>query len=356
MVPVVRKEKSMLIENLPEWHTSRAARVEDAEGAVGLFNACSLDLVDETPHDVDEQRVEWRTPGFDLGRDTRVVLDADAELVGYAEVWDIEEPHVRTHSWGRVHPDSRGRGIGSALLRWEEARAREAIARAPEGTRVSLGSGALVKDVHARELLEANGFEPVRYFRRMVVEMNAPPPEAVWPDGVAVRTFDPEKDLKATVRSVRDTFSDHWGHVDSPFEEELKFWKHWIEEEKDFDPALWYLAEAEGKLVATCLCWPKRHEDPELGWVNVLGVDRGWRRRGLALALLRHAFAAFYARGKRKVGLGVDAASLTGANRLYEKARMKTVRESVSYETELRPGVDLTRRTLEAGGGAREAE
>jgi len=330
--------------------------MEDAESAVALFNACAQDLVGETPHDVDAQCVDWRTPQFDLERDTRIVLNEDGELVGYAEVWDVDEPHVRIHGWGRVHPDHRGRGIGSALLAWEEARAREAIGRAPEGTRVILGSGALVKDAPGRELLEANGFEAVRYFRRMVIEMDRRPPDPVWPDGVTIRAFDPEKDLEATVRSVRDTFSDHWGHVDTPFEEELEFWRHWIGEEKDFDPRIWYLAEAGDEVVATCLCWPKRHEDPDLGWINVLGVARAWRRRGLALALLRQTFGEFYARGKRRVGLGVDAASLTGANKLYERAGMKTARESVFYEKELRSGADLTRRTLEADGGEHEGE
>ena len=84
-----------------------------------------------------------------------------------------------------------------------------------------------------------------------------------------------------------------------------------------------------------------------MGWVNSLGVRRPWRRRGLALALLRHAFGVFYRRGKTKVGLGVDATSLTGATRLYEKAGMHVQRKSVTYEKVLREGRDLTTQTIE---------
>ncbi len=320
----------MSLQNLPEGYRSRHAAMDDAEQAVSLFNACAMELTNEAPHDADEQRVEWRTPEFDLETDTRVVLAPDGTLIGYAEVWDLEEPHVRVHSWARVHPEHRERGIGSALLAWEEERARAAIARAPQQARVTLGSGALVQDERSRELFTQKGFAVARHFWRMVIEMDQLPSEPTWPEGIAVRTFDPEKDLEATVRSVRDALKDHWGHVDSPFEEELKFWEHWITEEKDFDSAIWYLAEAAGEIVGTCLCWPKRHEDPEMGWIDVLGVDRGWRRRGLALALLHHAFGEFYRRGKRKVGLCVDAASLTGATKLYEKAGMKSVRESLA--------------------------
>lgn len=342
--------------NLPQGYTWRPAAMDDAERAVALFNACSLELLGEAPHDADEQRVEWRTPEFDLETDTRVVIAPDASLVGYAEVWDLEEPHVRVHSWGRVDLAHRGLGLGSALLAWEEERARGAIARAPEDARVTMGTGALKKDERTRELFELHGYKVVRHFWRMVIEMDQLPPEPVWPAGISVRSFDPESDLEATVRSVRDTFKDHWGHVDSPFEEELKFWEHWINEEKDFDPAIWYLAEADGEIVGTCLCWPKRHEDLEMGWINVLGIDRRWRRRGLALALLRHSLREFFSRGKRKVGLGVDAASLTGATKLYEKAGMRPVRESVAYEKELRSGRDLSRQSLDDDGGIHERE
>ena len=337
----------MSIVNPPEGYTSRPAIMEDAEQAVELFKRCSLEVTSETPHDADEQRVEWRTPEFDLETDTRVVLAPDASLIGYAEVWDLEKPHVKVHSWGRVHPEHRERGIGSALLAWEEKRAREAITRAPADARVTLHHGALRQDGRSRELLEQGGFTVVRHFWRMVIEMDQAPSAPTSPAGISVRMFDPGTDLESTVWSVRDTFKDHWGHVDSPYEEELKFWRHWITQEKDFDPAIWYLAVAGDEIVGTCLCWPKRHEDPEMGWIDVLGVERRCRRRGLALALLLHSFREFFSRGKRKVGLGVDAASLTGATRLYERAGMKPVRESVAYEKELRPGKDLARRTLD---------
>lgn len=67
-------------------------------------------------------------------------------------------------------------------------------------------------------------------------------------------------------------------------------------------------------------------------------VRRAWRRRGIALALLRHSFAALYQAGKRKVSLEVDAENHTGATRLYEKAGMHVDRRQETFEKELRPG------------------
>ena len=71
--------------------------------------------------------------------------------------------------------------------------------------------------------------------------------------------------------------------------------------------------------------------------------------RGIALALLHHAFREFKKRGQQRVGLGVDATSLTGANRLYEEAGMKPTRQINVFEKELRSGVDLSLRTLAEG-------
>jgi mycothiol synthase len=77
------------------------------------------------------------------------------------------------------------------------------------------------------------------------------------------------------------------------------------------------------------------------GWVNVVGVRRPWRKRGLGLALLRHALAEYQRRGVDKVALSVDAESITGAPRLYGRAGM-SVRESyIIHLKELRQGADL---------------
>jgi GNAT superfamily N-acetyltransferase len=81
-----------------------------------------------------------------------------------------------------------------------------------------------------------------------------------------------------------------------------------------------------------------------MGWVNVLGVRRPWRKRGLGLALLQHSFGEFYSRGKHRAGLGVDASSLTGATRLYEKAGMKPIRQFTVSQKVLRPGLDIATR------------
>ncbi len=99
------------------------------------------------------------------------------------------------------------------------------------------------------------------------------------------------------------------------------------------------------QIAGISLCWPHPDDDPDMGWVGILGVLSPWRRKGLALALLQHSFSEFWRRGKRKVGLGVDASNLTGAMRLYTKAGMSPYRQFDLYEKKIRPGVDYMRKS-----------
>ena len=63
-------------------------------------------------------------------------------------------------------------------------------------------------------------------------------------------------------------------------------------------------------------------------------MRRPWRRRGLGGALLAHALAAFFARGRLRVDLGVDAEGETMPLRMYERAGMQA---SSAYELYTKP-------------------
>ena len=110
-----------------------------------------------------------------------------------------------------------------------------------------------------------------------------------------------------------------------------------ITHQESFDPSLWFLALEGDEIAGITLCKTLAGE----GWVDVVGVRRPWRNRGLGLALLRHAFTEYHRRGTHKVGLSVDAESITGAPRLYGRAGMRVRESYIIHLKELRPGVDL---------------
>jgi mycothiol synthase len=271
---------------------------------------------------------DWSSPGFDLARQTRLVLAPDGAVAGYAALW-ASAPYTLLEQWGRVHPAHTGRGLGTHLLGWAEATVRPFAARASQPAR--LQTWVRRGDADAQALLADHGFGLVRHFLRMAIEFDesAPPAAPRWPEDVRVRAFAPGPDDEPVYRVVREAFSDSWDYVPRPYQEGLARWRHFIQHDDAFDPSLWFLAvtgaDADERIVGTTFVRWTMPEDAERAWIRTIGVVREHRRRGIAEALLRHALGEIYRRGRRKAALGVDAASPTGATRLYEKAGMHVV-------------------------------
>jgi mycothiol synthase len=327
-------------------YSSRPAGKEDLDAAVEMFNIDAKHLVGVDKFILNEVANEWSTPGFNQETDSRIVTSPEGQVVGYCDVWDMK-PHVSIDCWGRVHPDHTNLGIGSYLLEWAQGRAQQAISKAPPEARVTMDCSTITLNQAAEELFQAAGMQRVRYFFRMVIDLDSHPIEPQWPEGIEIRPMVVGKDEWPMIEAVDEAFRDHWGYVERPIEEEYERWMHHINNNDDFDPTIYFSAWDGDQIAGVLLCWPKSHDDHDMGWVDGLCVRRPWRKRGLGLALLLHSFGVFHKRGKSRVGLGVDAENITGALRLYEKAGMHSDpdRTYVAYEVELRPGVDL--RTLQ---------
>ncbi len=333
---------------LPQGYFARAATLDDCELVSRLLNSWSKDFLGVEKFEADDLQTEWTLPKVNPNTDMHLVFAPDGALVGYCEAWDMLEQHVRISVWGRIHPQHKGLGIGSWLLEWADGRANQVIALAPEDARVVMRSFLLSQDQAGAQLFADSGYQHIRHSLRMVIDLHEDLPQPAWPEGVKVRRMVRGVDERAIVQAVIDSFQDHWGYVDQPFEDEYRDWMHFIEHDVDFDPSLWFLAMDGEEIAGFSLCRPKIPDTPEMGWVGTLGVRRAWRRNGLGLALLHHSFREFYRRGKRQVGLGVDAQNLTGALHLYTRAGMRSdlnYQHSV-FEKEIRPGLDYSRQSL----------
>lgn len=338
-------QKENVVE-LPAGFTARGATWNDLESAKNLFNRWSRSVVgrDELV-DLEALRVDLQSPGFDIGEDICLVFAPDGQLVGYVEAWTNGRNMTHPWLWGRVDPEYEGKGIGTWLLNWAEQHAWRALPNVPAELRVAPRLGTYREAVRAKNLFEKNGYQYVRSFYTMLIEMDAPVPEAEFPEGITLRTYRPQIDAEAVYLARTDSFRDHYGFVEEPVKEGLERFKHFWETET-IDPTLLFLAMDGDEIAGINLCLPNSFEDAEMGWVGTLGVRRPWRKRGLGLALLRHSFNEFYRRGKRKVGLGVDAQNLTGALRLYEGAGMHVFQTFDNYEKEFRPGIEFSIQTL----------
>jgi len=278
----------------------------------------------------DVLKQEWESPGFNLGTDAWVVTTEYGHVVGYEEFVN-RYAHASLRGDGYVHPDFLGQGIGTTMLHALEERACKEMEQAAPEHRVFIRNGMSIGDKAACELHEYEGYKPIRFFWRMELELDGPPPAPSWPEGIELCPFDIEAHDYLLYRTHSEAFSDHWGHTPSPYED----WQHNMSPGTN-DTSLWYVAWDGDQIAGYCLC--KYRMDN--AWVGTMGVRRPWRKRGLGLAFLYHSFGEFYKQGHRNIHLGVDAASQTGATRLYKRAGMHVGAEYVTYEKELRPGVE----------------
>lgn len=308
----------------------RPAQWADLDAVAGLIYAvCEADgdtTVAVTPGELGN---EWRNDGFNLETDAVVVQTGDGDVVGYEEFVNAHG-HYSLRTDGYVHPDFKGLGIGTALLRAIEARARREIKLAAPDLRAFIRSTLDGRDEAGNSLHKAEGYFPIRYHWRMEVKLTAPPPAPVWPAGIELRPFLREEHARLVWEAQNEAFRDHWGSHDVTFEE----FTHRRFDGPEFDPSLWAIAWDGGQIAGFSL----NRFRMGIGWVGTLGVRRPWRKKGLGSALLQYSFSEFHRRGKTTIGLGVDASNPTGATRLYQRAGMYVASEFITYEKELRPG------------------
>jgi len=277
-------------------------------------------------------------PSVDLETDILLALGSEEQLAGFAFV-QLNPPSPLIYALTELHPRYWGQDIGMTLCPWIEECARRAIPELEAGARIVLLQKRLSTDQAGRDLLLDEGYRVVRYAFRMAIELKEPPSQAPVPEGITIRPFVRELEGRALIRALHETFRENWGYIDRGFEMEYEHWMHMLDRNPDCDPApFWFVALDGAEIAGFTLCHPEMSEEPGMAWVYAVGVRPAWRRRGIALALLQHSFAALYRAGKRKVSLEVDAENPTGATRLYEKAGMHAERRQETFEKELRPG------------------
>lgn len=302
--------------------------MDDLAAVSELIIASDIAEFGEPDYSLEDLRDEWED--YELTTDVWVVTEPSGRIVGYANV--AQNRYVRLSSEVYVHPEHTGRGIGTHLVRLAEGRAREFVECAPPDARMVLNNYINGANEAASSLLQCEGYTLARRHWRMQITMDEPPPAPELPPGIVVRTFIRGRDERAVYDAVTESFSDMWGYVAPSYEEFQEKVPRWYGD----DPTLWFLATEGDEIAGSALCTYFL----EKGWIRTLGVRRPWRKQGVGLALLRAAFGEFYNRGKHEVGLGVDSQSLTGANRLYERAGMRVTRQFDQYQKELRPGRD----------------
>jgi mycothiol synthase len=299
--------------------TLRPPRDDEFDAMLELMNAHQLAAFGEADYTADDLRTWLTTPYVVVERDIRV-LERDGRLIGYADADPTREEPPLWWCDVKVDPSVDAGEVVAELVAWLEERAVEGRLRvwtSEEDARIVGAFAAL-------------GFEPIRHSYRMEIDLADELREPAWPSEISVRTATAEDH-----RSVYHAVVEVWRDTNDPIDDTFEEWAHWHVERDSYDPSLWFLAVAGDELAGFSICRPDP-VDPVAGYVNLLGVRRPWRRQGLGEALLLRSFEAFREKGLTRGTLGVDASSVTGATRLYERAGMSVYRDTVFLERAVR--------------------
>ena len=298
--------------------TLRPPREDEFNAMLELMNAHQLAAFGEADYTADDLRTWLTTPYVEIDRDLRV-LERDGRLIGYADADPTRDEPPLWWCDVKVAPDVDADEVVAELVAWLEQRAGEGRLR------------VWTSDDDARivSAFAAFGFEPVRHSYRMEIDLGDLR-EPSWPREISVRTATADDH-----QAVYDAVVEVWQDTNDPIDETFEEWAHWHVERDAYDPSLWFLAVSGDELAGFSIC-RSDPVDPQAGYVSLLGVRRPWRRQGLGEALLLRSFAEFRQRGLTRGTLGVDASSVTGATRLYERAGMSVYRDTVFLERAVR--------------------
>ncbi len=244
-----------------------------------------------------------------------------AQVLAYAHL-DVTDQVDGASAELAVAPAARGQGLGRAMV-------TELLQQVPDGR---LRLWAHGDRPEATALASSLGFRRSRVLFQMRRSLTEPLAEPVTPDGLLLRTFVPGQDEQAWTELNNRAFVHHpdqggWG----VHEVQLR------EKEPWFDPAGFFLAERDGRLVGSH--WTKvhgghggdaphehdtdhpdheHHDHPPIGEVYIVAVDPAEQGRGLGPWLTLVGLHSLARRGLSEVLLYVDESNVA-AVRTYER-------------------------------------
>ena len=296
---------------LPDGLTHRPLTMADAEATHALFAAAEKHDTGEVAVELEDIQGDWQRPSFDLAAHSVGVFEGET-LVAAGEVYRGRRGEAT------VHPDHRGRGIGSWLVSWAEE-----CARRSGGTVVGQTAPA---GSSAEQLLRSLGYR--EGWTSWVLEV--PPGSAIepqpLPDGYRLRDFVPGQDAETAFRVIEDAFNEWPDRQPSTPGD----WAANTINRPGFEPWQLRLVDApDGEAVGAAFTVLAG----DFAFVDQVAVRADQRGRGIARALLVDAFERAREQGISRSELSTD--SRTGALPLYEHVGMVVTKTYRHWMTDL---------------------
>lgn len=254
--------------------------------------------------------------------DTIGLWNRDGEMIALQTVRrsmsDGDEDFANVSIGGGVHPEYRGRGLGTLMIEWALGRARQLLADLNTTQEGRIGAGTSEeKNPDAVRLLTEHGFVPERYWDELVRDLSEPIEDRQPRGGVHLVPM--TKDLNEAVRRAKnDSFRDHWGSTETVAEH----WEIYRGESSVRDDLSTIALDDDGAVLGFALVnvYPEDFEGRgyTFGYIALIGTTRAARGRGIAPAVITETLRKIKEAGFQKATLEVDSINPSGAYGLYE--------------------------------------
>ena len=272
------------------------------------------------------------TPHFDLARDL-MIAEVDGQAVGYGRVRWAEENGQRCFSLtGFLLPEWRRKGIGLALLNWQESRARAIALELPAADSNNMTINTTQYQVGLQALALKAGYTIKESWALMVRPNLDDIPDAPLPAGLEVRPALPEH-FSAIWYAVEEAYVPEGGPVPSGvIPEEFK-------NDPNFQPELWQVAWDVGsnRVVGSVMTYVNHAENEQLGirrgYTEGISTTPVWQRRGVARALIYRSLKVQRALGLHESAMVVNVAKPNNYRLYVSCGFLEVKRDSVYQKT-----------------------
>lgn len=271
-------------------------------------------------------------PDFDPSEDV-LIAEARGSLIGVARMRRGERADgtlAYQHSVD-VAEEWRAGELRESLFEYNERRGRSLAAQDPKGRPHALTLWANDVENDWKTLAVRHGYREVQHVIDLVRSLDDLPDISL-PPGIEVRPFNPE-DIRKVWDLNREASREEWGFAESRFDDaHLDAFRR----SPEFQPDLWQIAwdgdTVVGMVLPFILESENRRYGRRRGHTENVAVREGYRRRGVARALLARALWTLKERGMDEATLGTEVENPQHAIRLYESLGFRIVQHFTWYE------------------------
>jgi len=305
----------------------RFIKGKDEEMWLKVWNAAFKDYNEDEfrPRTIKDIEIREKDPNFDP--QGMFIAEIHAKPVGIVEAFVDKKRKEKKGfvSHLGVIPEFRRRGIGRELV-------NKALKSLKERGMETAEAEWVRGEKPACKLFESMGFLLIRVNSVMRVKLNQIPSNIGEYKELKIRVMEKNlDDIKLLNWIGNETFKEHFDHRPETVEET----KFWVTESPGCDIAEYYFGYVDNELVGFVIIGIDtkfvKHQGIKRGWINVIGVLKPLRRRGVGTALILHGMKDLESRGMTEADLGVDDSNPTKAIELYKKVGFKVVHKHLTY-------------------------